>query len=183
MVFQVLAWLGIALLVFAILVLVLPVHVAVLWQSDPAKPSTVALRLLGGVILAIKVYDSSRPAKPKKKAAHKDRRRRRARGSGRLPQRNVLTEVPPLIHRLLAAVHVDQLRLDAEFGLGDPAETGQLYGQLCPLIYTSAGRISLRPNFDVPCLKGTGLARLHFSVLGLVWPFFRFGWRMIVPVR
>jgi hypothetical protein len=187
MAFQILLWVGVALLVLITLTLtltlILPIHVALSWQSDPAKPSTVLLRLFGGVTPAIKVYDSSKPSKPKKKAADKAPKRRKERGRGWVPKGDVLSEGMALLRRLVGAVHIDTLWLDAEVGLGDPAETGQLYGQLCPLIYATEGHVLVRPNFEAACLQGSALARLHFAPLGLIWPFARFGWRMFGPVR
>ncbi len=180
MAFQVLLWVGVALLGLIMLIIILPIHVALSWQSDPAKPSIILLRLFGGVTPAMKVYDSSKPFKPKKKTA---RQRRKDRGRGWVPKGDILAEGIALLRRLSGAVHIDALRLDAEIGLGDPGETGQLYGQLCPLIYTTRGHVFVRPNFERACLQGSALARLHFSPLGLLWPFARFGWRVFGPVR
>lgn len=183
MALQILLWLGVSLLVVISLILILPIHVALSWQSDPAMPSTVRIRPFGGVSPAIKVYDSGKPSKPKKHVARKDRRRRSKGRGGWIPRGNLLAEGMKLFRRLLSAVHIDDLYLDAEVGLGDPGETGQLYGQLCPLIYTTGGQVMVRPNFDKACLRGAALARLHFTVIGLVWPFARFGWHVFGPVR
>jgi hypothetical protein len=183
MVLQVLLWLVVALVVLVILLVVLPIHVLALWQSDPAVPSKVLLRPFGGVSPPIKVYDSHKPRKAGQKAAPKARKHQKARRSGRMPQGDVLAEGMVLLRRLTGAVHIDTLLLDAEVGLGDPADTGQLFGQLCPLIYTTGGHVNVRPNFDAACLRGSALAQVHFSVLGLVWPFARFGWRVFGPVR
>ncbi len=181
MVQQLLLWLGVALLVLITLILVTPIHITASWQSDPAKPSTVLLRLFGGGFPAVKVYDSRKPVTARKKADRKTPKHRKTRGW--VSHGDMLVEGIALVQRLLGAVHIDDLRLDAEIGLGDPGETGQLYGQLCPLIYTTRGHVSVRPNFDMACLQGAALARLHFTVLGLIWPFVRFGWRVFGPVR
>ncbi|MCK0097325.1 DUF2953 domain-containing protein [Yoonia sp. F2084L] len=183
MALQILLWFGVALLALITLTMILPIHAVLSWQSDPAKQSTVLLRLFGGVSPAIKVYDSSRPPKPKTKTAGKAPQRRKERGRGWVAKGDVLAEGVALLRRLRGAVHIDVLRLDAEVGLGDPAQTGQFYGQLCPLIYTTGGHVFVRPNFDQACLRGSALARLHFTPLGLIWPFVRFGWRMFGPVR
>jgi hypothetical protein len=183
MALQVLLWVGVALLLSIALVVLLPIHVALSWQSDPAKPSTVLVRLFGGIFPAIKVYDSDTPPKARRKSAPKAARQRKARRGGWKPKGDVLAEATGLLRRLLGAVHIDALQLDAEVGLGDPAETGQLYGQLCPLIYATRGHVSVRPNFDRACLQGSALARLHVTPFGLIWPFIRFGWRVFGPVR
>ena len=184
MALQVLLWLGVSLLVLIIFTMITPIHVELSWQNNPAKRATVLLRLFGGVSPAIRVYDSAAPRKPEKPARKRSKRKRRKSGTQSwVPHGNILTEVMALLRRVLGAIHIDMLHLDAEVGLGDPAETGQLFGQLCPLIYTSGGHVTLRPNFDRACLQGTALAKFHFSLLGLLWPFLRFGWRVLGPVR
>ena len=183
MALQILLWVGVALFMNMALIVLLPIHVALSWQSDPTKPSMVLLRLFGGVVPAIKVYDSGKASTPNRKTAQKNPKRRKEREHGWVPREHTLVEGMALLRRLLGAVHFDVLRIDAEIGLGDPAETGQLYGQLCPLIFTTGGHVFVRPNFDQACLHGCALARLHFTPLGLLWPFARFGWRMFGPIR
>ena len=184
MALQVLLWLGVSLLVLVIFLVITPIHVVLFWQNDPAKRATVLLRLFGGVSPTIKVYDSSKLPKPDKPARKHSKQKRGRTGRQRWNLRgDILPEAMTLLRRVLGAIHIDLLHLDAEVGLGDPAETGQFYGQLCPLIYTTGGHVTLRPNFERACLQGTALAKFHFTLLGLFWPFVRFGWRMFGPVK
>lgn len=183
MALQILLWLGLSFLVVIILFLILPIHVVLSWQSDPAKQSTVLLRLFGGVFPTIRVYDSSKPPLAKKLVRKNRKRRGKTRKRGWNARGDLLPEVLVLARRVLGAIHIDVLRLDAEVGLGDPAETGQLYGQLCPLIYTTAEHFILRPNFEKACFQGSAMAQIRFTILGLIWPFARFGWRMFGPAR
>lgn len=182
MVWQILLWLGVVVVAGIALVVALPIHVRCLWQSDPAKDTTVLLRPFGGVFPAIRVYDSARKtdSKPKGRAKHRHRdRRNRGLRLRRLP----LSDVIDLLERLIHAFQIERWHVDAEFGLGDPAETGQLYGQLTPLIYAGGSHFLLRPNFAETCLRGTALLQFRFTLLGLIWPFARFGWRMMRPDR
>mgnify|MGYP001818779644 CR=1 FL=1 len=185
MALQILLWLFVSLLGVIVVVMVTPIHVVLSWQNGPAKRALILLHLFGGVSPAIRVYDSSKPAKKDKKPARKPRKRkaRKTAGQGWMARGNILSEAVTLLRRVLAAIHIDVLQLDAELGLGDPAETGQLYGQLCPLIYASGGHVRIRPNFERACLQGTALAKFHFTVLGLFWPFVRFGWRVFGPMK
>ncbi|MFT7147060.1 MAG: hypothetical protein ACJASZ_001942 [Yoonia sp.] len=184
MALQVLQWLGASLLVLIIFTMIMPIHVVLSWQNDPAKRATVLLRLFGGVSPTIRVYDSTKPQKPNKPARKRRKRQLRKTGTqGWAPRGNMPTEAVTLLRRVLGAIHIDVLHLDAEVGLGDPAETRQLYGQLCPLIYTTGGAVTLRPNFDRACLQGTAVAKFHFTLLGLLRPFMRFGWRAFGPVK
>jgi hypothetical protein len=180
MVLPVLLGVGVALLVIIALIVLLPIHVAFSWQSDPAEPSTVSVRPFGGVFPAIKVYNSVKRSKTTPKALPK---RSKARRGGLVPHGDVLAESVALLRRLLLAIHFDNLQLDAEFGLGDPGETGQIYGQLCPLIYATGGHVQVQPNFTDACLRGSARAQLHFSVLGLIWPIISFGWRRFGPFK
>ncbi|MGJ8623103.1 MAG: DUF2953 domain-containing protein [Yoonia sp.] len=176
-----LLWLGLALLAVAALLVLLPVYLALSWHSDPAKPSTVRLRVFGGLAPAIKVYDSTAKSTKQKPAQKPRKRQRKPFGRRWKPHGDILAEALSMIGKLRDAVRFDALHLNAEIGLGDPAETGQLYGQLCPLIYTTGGRVTVLPNFETSCLRGSALARLHFTLLGLIWPFVRFGWRLFGP--
>jgi len=182
MVWQVLLWLGASLLVGIFLVVILPIRVLCTWQSDPAKRAIVFLRPFGGVFPAVRVYDSARkgaakPEKPARKPGNKSGGRR-----GHL-RRIAVADVTALLDRLIHAFQLEKLHGVAEFGTGDPAETGQLYGQLTPLIYSTGSRLQLRPNFSETCLRGDALLQFRFTLLGLIWPLAWFGWRVMGPVR
>ncbi len=92
-----------------------------------------------------------------------------------------------LVTELMATVRFETASLNLRFGLGDPAETGQLYGQLTPLVYSASGcprvRIDVEPIFDEATL--TGRAALDLSVVParLIAPFLRFGWSAFGPTR
>jgi len=153
MALQVLLWIGVSQIVLVIFLVITPIHVMLSWQNDPAKRATVLLRLFGGVSPKIKVYDSTRPSKPDKPARKRRKRKRRQTGRQRWNLRgDILPDAVTLLRRVFGAIHIDLLHVDAEVSLGDPAETGQLYGQLCPLIYTTGGHVTLRLNFERPCL-------------------------------
>jgi hypothetical protein len=148
-------------------------------QSDPTKRATVLLRPFGGATPSIKVFDSARKAKPKK-----SRKKTRKQGKGGKLQRSfVIAEVPALIGRMLRTIRIEVLRLDAEFGLGDPADTGQVYGQLSPLIFASPWQVNLRPDFGATCLRGTAFAQFRVVPIAFAWPLVGFGWRLFGPFR
>lgn len=180
MVWQVLLWFSVALLAALFLVVILPVRVLCTWQSDPAKRAVVLLRPFGGVFPAVRVYDSARKraAEPERRASKPKNKRRRPRLRG-----IAVTDVAELLDRLIHAFQIEELRGDTEFGTGDPAETGQLYGQLTPLVYNTGSRLRLHPNFAETCLRGNALLQFRFSLWGLIWPLVWFGWRVMGPVR
>lgn len=185
MALQLLLWLGVVLFTIVALFVLLPIRIVMSWQSDPAKPTTLLLGPFGGVSPLIKVYDSTRKRipKPKKPRAKARRPQRKARGPRLKMRGNAVAEFLRLLGRLLEAVQIEKIRGDLVFGLGDPAETGQLYGQLCPLVYTTGGHVHLRPDFEVACLSGAALAQLRVWPIGVIWPFVSFGWRVFGPLR
>jgi hypothetical protein len=86
---------------------------------------------------------------------------------------------PALLRDTIAGVHLDRLEAQGRFGLADPAETGMLWGQLCPLLWAPpwrGGRVSLTimPDFDRPGFSGEGQLALHLVPLRLAWPALRF---------
>lgn len=183
MIWWALLWFCVVLLVLVVLLVALPIRVRCMWQSGPDKQASVLLRPFGGASPAIRVYDSTRkrpaaPAKPRKK------KRRNGRGRGGVRLRGIaLSDVTRLLDRLIHAFQIETLHVDAEFGLDDPADTGQLYGQLTPLLYTTGSHLHLRPNFTETCLRGSALLQFRFTLLGLIWPLVQFGWRIMGPVR
>lgn len=185
MILQVLGWLAIGLLALLVAILFLPIHLRLAAQSHPIGQASVQVRPFGGVCPPITVFDSTRkatkkpkPAEPRKKKAPKKQRK-----SGWKMRGNLLAEIRRLIRRVINAIHIDDLRANAEFGMGDPAETGQLYGQLSPLVHASGGHLRLQPNFEKACLRGSGQVKIHFRIIGMIWPLTGFAWRVFGPSR
>jgi len=182
MVWQILLWLGVVLLAGVLLVVALPIRVRCSWQSDPAKRAIVLLRPFGGVAPAFRIYDSARKASVRPEKSAKKRKKKPGRRGFGLRQ-IALSDVTDLLDRLIHAFQIEELRGDAEFGLGDPADTGQVFGQLTPLVYSTGSHLQLRPNFVETCLRGNALLQFRFTLLGLIWPLVRFGWRVMGPAR
>lgn len=169
-------------------VLATPVQFDIWLRKDGETNFRVVARPLGGAGPPLPLADSSRKRveKPEKEArsanARKSRKRKR-RWAGRGPR--AALAVPDLMAGLLRCIRVRSLSLDAEFGLGDPADTGLVYGLLTPLIYgcPRRGAVSIRPVFDRSVLKAALDARISVTPITLALPFLRFGWRIIGPFR
>ena len=88
---------------------------------------------------------------------------------------------------LLRAIHVEQLIVDADIGFKDPADTGQVYGALTPLIWaippTSRFSVNVRPDFDQSTFSGRLDTTLSFVPVAFVPPIARFGWHAFGPWR
>lgn len=89
----------------------------------------------------------AKPSKPKKPKTKRDRSSPLAAASVEGFVGRLLT----LIRRLLSAVHIHHLNLNARLGLGDAADTGRLWGFIGPLSVLlnqpSVSRIYIEPEF------------------------------------
>ncbi len=182
----ILLWCVLALLALLVALLVTPVRLRAHLRTSPDLSYRIEARALGGLAPGIPIADSTRPRKavtPKqKKKPHLRKRRRRMTGGTRM-----LSAAPELLSGLLRPIHIDHIKIDAEFGLNDPADTGQLYGYLAPLQFgapSGAGRfVSLRPNFERACFVGELDAALHFTPAAFLPPALRFAWHALGAAR
>ncbi|MDJ0637975.1 MAG: DUF2953 domain-containing protein [Paracoccaceae bacterium] len=164
-----------------VLLLILPLRLELQLTRAEALQFSAALRPFGHIGPRIPMSSRRKPAKPKKKSpARKEKKR----------QSNPMRIAQPairLVTELLATVRFETASLNVRFGLGDPAETGQLYGQLIPLVYSTTRcprvRMEVEPVFDEATL--TGRAALDLSVVParLIAPILRFGWSAFGPTR
>lgn len=75
-----------------------------------------------------------------------------------LRTRGLVPRIVRLLRDLLRQIHVRQFRLRARYGLGDPADTGQLCGALTPMLVLAATRrldVSCVPVFDDVVIAGS----------------------------
>lgn len=174
----ILFWLVVALFVVLVGVLVTPVHLRAHLRNSPQLAYRVDARILGGLSPRIRIVDSLRPRKTRARKQKKAARSRwKTHGSG---GPNIMSALPRLVSDLLRAVRFEHLRLEAEFGLGDPADTGQLYGLLIPLQYSGYAAqdvsISMRPNFERACLDCELDVRVQVTPASFLLPIIRFAW-------
>lgn len=188
-----LALVAVLLLLF-LAVIALPVHLRLRAEAGEAGRVCVDMWLFGGLTPRLRIVDSARPRKQRPREAKpgleekKAEKSARKRGRWRMPggRRTVMRlvkEVPRLIGGEFRRIHIDRLEVDCDFGLHDPADTGQLYGYLTPLIYASGSRkvsVNLRPDFTRARLSGAAQAALHLTPGSLAIPVIRFGWRVFV---
>lgn len=182
LILQVLGWGLLLLLLSVVLLVALPMRVALNGELGEVRRLRVTLGLLGGVVPSIALYDSDKPKRPRKnKEKKKAQRRKLLKGGGSL---GMATEFPTLLRELLQRVHLEKLHLRGRFGLGDPADTGAVFGMLTPLIYGLSGRravIELRPDFGDVCLEGRLEAGIRLTPIAFVPPILRYVWRVFGP--
>ncbi len=179
---SILLWLLLGLVAVFVLLIALPLHLQVRVQSDTGTRAQVTAKPFGGAFIPLRIYDSQRKAKPKRETK-KPKAKRKTRGALTRLDPSAITTLPQTAGRILRTVHITDLDIDGEFGTGDPAETGQIYGQLTPILYGSGLNIRLRPNFDLACLRGTLRAHISVIPIAFAWPMVGLLWRMFGPFK
>lgn len=146
-------------------------------DTRPSPTLVVSVRPFSGRMRSFTLVDTGhrRTGEDKAKSREKPRKARRKR---RRPGIGLAREAVGLLARLVSAFHLIRLRIDLAFGLGNPADTGQLYGALAPLAYGFSGArgvdIALRPDFFDMVLSGEIDARLRVRLVALIIPTARF---------
>ena len=184
-------WLLLVMLALVCLALITPVLVRVHLTTLPQFAYRVEMRALAGLAPRLTLAQGPRKGpvtKPKAKHNPKTTKPKRR----RIPSRKrshgaVVRALPTLIVGIVHRIHLAKLDIDADYGLGDPAETGRLCGLLMPLQY--AGPIpanvslDLRPDFTKPSLNGNLTAVVRVTVAALLIPITQFAWRAYGPRR
>ncbi len=168
-------------LVLALLLLT-AVDIRLRAATGATPPFSATVSFLGGWTPVIPIRGGrERPAgreHPRKKRPRKQAGARNAR---------MVRAAPRLLADVLRAIRIDRLEVDADVGLGDPADTGQLFGALAPFVYGTAAtprlNLGLRPDFGAARLDGRVHARLRVVPGRLLAPLARFGWRAFGPGR
>lgn len=174
-----LLWLPFGMLVALIILGAIPIICEFCVSRDTQTRVRVDLLFLGGRMRGIPIFDSDKPRKPRARLAEK-RRKPKSRKPARRPNPAMVKD---LVVDLLGRIQFNRLSVDGRFGTGDPAETGEIYGSLTPLIYRAESSfprlsIEIQPVFGAACLEGQIIGRLRVTPLALVPPLTRFGWRL-----
>lgn len=164
------------------LVLTTPVKLALTMQTSPKWRLNTSVRLIGGLTPAISFHgddDGGRPAKARKTRKARKRASRRL-STGLL---RAISAAPQFLAESLRCIHLDRLSVDADVGLGDPADTGQFFGMITAVMPAMPSKqnvsIVIRPDFIEPRAAGRLDAELSFVPLALFAPGVRFAWRML----
>jgi hypothetical protein len=175
-------WLLVAGLALLLLAMATPLRIELMLIKEDAWRFSVALRPFGRFGPRIALPDRKKKTERAPKAAPKKRPGRRS--WQQQPQR-VARAVVRLAADILRHLRVNAVTLDLKFGLGDPAETGQVYGLLAPLIYSANAiplvRLSIDPAFDRTILTGRAELDLSLIPVTLLAPSVRFGWSAFGP--
>ena len=184
-------WLLLVMLALVCLTLITPVFVKIHLTTLPQFAYRVEMHALAGLAprLTVSGGPRNRPV-ANRKAKHMSKMTKpkhckmpmRKRGHGA-----AVRALPTLIGGILQRIHLKKLHIDADYGLGDPAETGRLCGLLMPLQYAApipaTVSLDLRPDFTKPRLDGSVTAAIRVTVAALLIPITRFAWRAFGPGR
>lgn len=155
-------------LVLGAALLCLPVRLVLAAASEPAR-LRIGLGILGGLVPVIPLFDSARPGVVHRRAGAGWE----AAGDGE--RRIVMLRAGlRLLREVLAVVRLEGWRGHLRFGLGDPAETGQLYGYLVPVSLMMREGLDLVPDFERACFIGHCDGAIRVVPLRLVVPLVRF---------
>ena len=178
---MILGWIVLAALLALLAVLAAPVEVSVTADSRATPRVSVRIGLLGGVLPAFALTS------PTGRKERKKEKRKRAKAGGGVDGKRVACNLPALFAGLLRQIEISRLVLRLRFGLGDPAETGALYGQAmalaAPLNARRGVAVDLAPDFGDKVLAGRGEIAFRATPLAFVPPILRFVWASFGPVR
>lgn len=156
----------------------MPIQVEGRLAREDRVEARLTLGFFGG-LLPLRIdggREQPQPGTPEPEARERPRCRFRHGGA-------MLRATPDLVRGVLRAVRVERLRVDGAFGLADPADTGQLFGLLCPLLYalppSPRREITLRPVFEGPSLTGEAEGRVGVTLAPALGAALRFGWRVL----
>lgn len=165
-----------------------PVKLDFIMKSSPRWRLKIGARLFGGLSPPIIIHDSDHRGSKKDKRLKSPRERKQKvkmsrQALVRIP--GAIAAAPHLLADLLRPIHIEQLKVDADIGLGDPADTGRVFGLFAPMIYSwppaDTVSIAVRPNFSASRISGEIIAKLSFIPVAFVLPAARFAWHIYGP--
>lgn len=164
------------------LVLITPVKLVLEMHTSPSWCMNVGMRLLGGLTPAISFSsDGSRGQIRKARKTRKAKKAISQRSSTSVAR--AISVTLRFLNELFRSVHFNRLSIDADVGLADPADTGQLFGMITAAVHAMPSKqnvsIVIRPDFVEPRASGRLDAELSFVPLSLILPSIRLVWRMV----
>lgn len=178
-----LAWAAAGVLALVLLALALPVRLALVAEAGPVNRVALRLRLFGGLLPWLALADSARPPRAQHEAPPPRRQGwRPPAGAGK----RLVAALPGFLRRALGRVRIERIEVDADLGLGDPADTGQMFGLLMPLAHAlppTRARIALRPDFGALRCEGRLEAVLRLVPLALAGPLAGLAWAVLRGTR
>lgn len=181
-------WMAVALLALIILLIALPVRLRLRLSAAPTIEAGAEIRLLGGIAPPIRMAVLPRAASARRKSKASETAgppRRPCIGRARRKRQGAATRMvsaaPGFLAGLIRRIHLDRIAIDGDLGLGDPADTGALFGWLMPLLHAVRSprfQLDLRPDFSAARLSGRAEAVVSLTPVTLLPPVARFLWHV-----
>ena len=180
-VLTILLWIVLVALAVTVLVCSVPMRIELTLSKGETWFLSATLRPFAGLGPEILLARGQRTSRARRGKATKEPRRRNRIWRGD-PAR-FFHAIPRLLAGMVRHVRIDRADIKMKFGLGDPADTGQAFGLVAPLVYGAHAaprlRVRVEPVFEEAILQGWARLRLSLVPVLLVMPFIRFGWAMI----
>lgn len=173
-----------------LLLLIAPVSVAFDLERSTHLRATWRVRWLFGLVRVTRTRPRPRPPNSSRPGPRPDDGRQRwpqwrpslSGGSvGRMAEfartPGLASRVVRLLLDLIRHVTIKDAYAYGALGLEDPADTGELYGVLSPLLVTASVAgvdVRCRPDFEQPGLRGSCGGRLRVRPVAVLWSCFRF---------
>jgi uncharacterized RDD family membrane protein YckC len=162
-------------------VLSTPTDIYLRMKANPGVKLRVTARFFGGLTPLVNISGPTKKHTKTPAKTSKPKRRMKLRSSA------ILSAAVRLAQGLLRAVQIRSFKVEGAFGTGDPAETGEIYGALTPLIYGAGAlpklRIEVQPIFDRSHFSGEVTAGLRVTPIALLAPLLIFVWQVFGPSR
>jgi hypothetical protein len=169
---------AVAVLVALAALLAVPVELAFRVAGPEAASGSLAVGWLFGLLQHTVRFPRPERRRPRRKRPRRPRERDGKRAGGARRTLEVLRQAPfrrralRLARDLLRALRPRDLRLRLRLGLGDPADTGRLWGVLGPLAAvagaTPRAEVVLEPEFLEPVLEVEASGRVRVVPLQLL---------------
>ncbi|WP_028671916.1 DUF2953 domain-containing protein [Saccharospirillum impatiens] len=169
-------WVLLAIVLVLVALLAVPLEWTFTVQLDREQCEADShIRWLFGLVRVRITGKPESDAKTRAKARKSDKQRAKRRRGSPLAAFSVegfASRLLGLVKRLLAAIHIHNLNLNARLGLGDAAVTGRLWGVIGPLsvllAQAKATRVYIEPDFYDEVLEFQSDGRIQVVPLQLV---------------
>lgn len=187
MIGTILLWLLAAAFTLLLAVLLSPLRVELRLIVGEGFRYNVALRLIGRFGPRVLIVNSDKSVKKRVSNPKKEKNEKSSGKTKRHDPRRFSRAVFRLISEIISQIHIDRADIDFRFGASDPADTGEIFGYLTPLIYGVFGsrllRINVEPVFDKAVFDGCAALDVTMTPARFIPPFVRFGWSTLRPRR
>lgn len=147
------------------LLLAVPVDIYICVTKEAALHSLVRVKWLFGLI-SKEIKSQKKPLGAELEVREKKKKAKKKRGKNirlifaLLRTRGLISQVIRFLRNILRQIHIRELKVELYLGLGDPGETGMLFGLMSPLLLGIRGLlpldIQIQPDFINASLRGNG---------------------------